>query len=148
VSTQTLSDTQLTITGTSLPLATTDVITFGPVLCITDYVQSTNTSVVCDLADTITSGDWVVVYLSEHGFIPNEIITTIDVPVNVTAVSPSTDVNFLGGDVMTITGTSFGYDVSNITAVWSDGTVCTVTSALMDSITCTNGRFTSSATNE
>jgi hypothetical protein len=148
VASQALIGTQLTINGTNLPIHTTDVITFGPVICNTDFNISTNTSVVCDLADTITSGEWTVVYVSEHGLLPNEINTTIAVPVSVTAVFPSVDVNFLGGDIMTITGTSFGYDASNITAVWSDGTVCSVKGAAMSSIICINARFTTNATSE
>jgi len=48
---------------------------------------------------------------------------------------------------MTITGDSFGYDATSITAVWSDGTECVVTAADMTWFTCTNARFTTTATN-
>lgn len=66
-------------------------------------------------------------------------------PVSVSAISPATEVNFMGGSEMTITGDNFGYDASVITATYQDGTVCTVTSASMTSFTCTNARFSDDA---
>lgn len=42
---------------------------------------------------------------------------------------------------MTITGDSFGYVVSAVSVVYSDGTVCKVKSVSMTSITCVNRKF-------
>jgi hypothetical protein len=50
--------------------------------------------------------------------IPNEIYDDIVVPVSVSAISPATDINFMGGSEMTITGDNFGYDASAITVTY------------------------------
>jgi hypothetical protein len=73
----------------------------------------------------------------------------VDIPIdtNVSAISPNTSVNFLGGDIMNITGDSFGYNTSAISVTYTDGTACTVTAASMTSITCVNARFTTEAAN-
>lgn len=142
ISAQTLDDTDLlTISGSLLPDASSDRIRLGPVSC-TPLTLSAET-ITCQLDDTRVSGEWIVRIVTIYGRIPNEISTTIDVPVVANSVSPSTDVNYLGGDVMTIVGDSFGYDESAITVTYDDGTICDVTDVAMTEITCVNRKFTS-----
>jgi len=43
-------------------------------------------------------------------------------------VSPSTQLNGLGGDELTITGDNFGTDINAVSVVFADETVCTVKS--------------------
>lgn len=59
----------------------------------------------------------------------------------VTSVEPATLVNYIGGGEMTIFGDSFGYDASDISVTYSDGTICKVKSADMTSVTCVNRKF-------
>ena len=66
-------------------------------------------------------------------------------PIAVSAVTPNTDINYLGGDIMTITGDNFGYNISAISVVYADGTLCNVRTATMTAITCENARFTTGA---
>lgn len=77
--------------------------------------------------------------------IPNAIETVITVPASVSSIEPSADINYLGGDTMTITGDNFGYDPSGITITYDDGTICDVLTAQMTVITCENRRFTRGA---
>lgn len=141
VSGQSLSDEGLLIiTGSNLPTEDSLVISFGPITCTTSSV--TETEIQCKLDDTRVAGEWTAVVQTTQGLLPNEIETPISVGLSVSDASPSTDVNFLGGDVMTITGDNFGYDTSVVSVTYTDGTECLVTSVDMTTITCTNDRFT------
>jgi hypothetical protein len=128
----------LTLTGTLLPNATTDRIYFGPIICSYDLSTHVNETIVCELEDTVVSGDWKAYILTEYGLIPNAIASSIEIPVVATAISPNVDVNYLGGDIMNITGDSFGYDISAISVTYQDGTTCDVTYANMTYILCEN----------
>lgn len=145
VSSQSLTDASvLTITGTSLPTNDASLnITLGPISCTQTSVSETE--IKCTLDDTRVSGEWIAVLVSDSGLIPNEISTAISIVASVSSISPSTDINFLGGTEMTITGDSFGYDTSVISVTYVDGTECVVSAVDMTSITCVNSRFTSDA---
>jgi hypothetical protein len=108
-------------------------------------MEYTAEAITCILDDTRITGEWVADILTVYGFLPNEISESITVPVDATSISPSTDINFLGGDVLTITGDSFGYDTDVVSVTFSDGTICTVLTVSMTEITCRSARFTSDA---
>jgi hypothetical protein len=74
--------------------------------------------------------------------IPNEITTELLVPVAATSVSPNTSINYLGGDVLTISGDNFGTDASVVTVTFDDATKCVLLTVSMDTITCMPNRFT------
>jgi hypothetical protein len=48
----------------------------------------------------------------------NEITVPISIPVNAASITPNTDINFLGGDILTIAGDNFGNDASVIQVVF------------------------------
>jgi len=50
------------------------------------------------------------------------------VPVQADSISPNTDINFLGGDELTITGDSFGWDTEVVSVNFEHGTICDVKS--------------------
>lgn len=130
ISTQVLADDDsLTLTGTLLPNDNTDKIRLGPVAC--SITTHSDAEIVCQLDDTRTSGEWRTYIRTEFGLIPNEIANAdkILIPVVATGISPNIDVNYLGGDVMTITGDSFGYNTDAISVVYDDGTICDVIDA-------------------
>lgn len=101
--------------------------------------------IVCMLDDTVVTGEWIASIMTQFGSIPNAIETVITIPASVSSIEPSSDVNYLGGDIMTITGDNFGYDPSGITVTYDDGTICDVLTADMTTITCENRRFTRGA---
>lgn len=53
-----------------------------------------------------------------------------------TSISPGTDLNQLGGDVLTITGSGFDKDMTKVAIAFSDATKCDVTSAAATEIKC------------
>lgn len=135
---------EVIIYGTNLPDHDDDVMWFGPTRCT--EMEYTAEAITCILDDTRITGEWVADILTVYGLLPNEISESITIPVDATSISPSTDVNFLGGDVFTITGDSFGYDTDVVTVTFSDSTICTVLTVSMTEITCRSTRFTSDAT--
>ncbi len=118
------------------------MIKFGPVLC--NVVTNTVTEITCDLETNAVSGNWIVVVSSPNGLIPNSITTELSVPVSTSSISPNSQINFLGGDLITITGDNFGTDASVISITFTDATECVIKSVSMDTITCITKRFTSS----
>lgn len=126
-----------------MPNATADVIYFGPTTCSYDKTQHDNETIVCELDDTRVSGEWKAQILTEYGLVPSQITQGLTVPVNAASITPEFDVNYLGGDIMTITGDNFGYDKDAVSVTYNDGTLCNVTEVTMTQIICENDRFTS-----
>ena len=126
-----------------MPNDDTDVIWFGLTRCT--ETSNDGSTITCTLDDTRVSGNWLVDILTVHGLTPTTVTTNINVPVSVSSITPNVDVNYLGGNVMTITGDSFGYDKHAIKVSYADGTSCDILSVTMTQITCENRRFTSGA---
>lgn len=117
---------EVIITGTNLPDSDSDVIWFGPTRCTETY--NDGSTIKCSLDDSRITGNWLVDILTVHGLTPNSVKTNLTVPLSVSSISPSTDVNYLGGNVMEIRGSNFGYDKSVVKVTYTDGTVCDVLS--------------------
>ena len=113
----------------------------GPVQC--NVVSNTATTITCDLVTSAVSGNWIVTVTSPNGLIPNEITTQLSIPVSVSSISPNSLINYLGGDLLTITGSNFGLDASVISITFDDATECVVQSVSITTITCYTNRFTS-----
>jgi len=90
------------------------------------------------------TGDWIALIRSDLGVIPNVIATPINIPVQVTSLSPIVPINYLGGEILTISGDNFGFDTSCIDVVFGDNTACQVVSASMTTITCMTNRLATS----
>ena len=60
----------------------------------------------------------------------------IDVALVIDSISPSVDLNQLGGDILTFTGTGFDSDTANTVIVFSDETTCIVQSAIDTELKC------------
>lgn len=61
------------------------------------------------------------------------------------SISPNSDLNQLGGDVLTFSGTGFdSLDISASSVVFSDGTTCTVLDATPTTLTCLVNGFDAS----
>ena len=70
------------------------------------------------------------------------------IPATVTSVEPSTAINFLGGDILEISGEDFGYDAKAVNVTFADGTTCDVIDVQMTFITCELNRFKKDAASE
>ena len=114
----------ITIAGTSLPTADVRVV-LGNVACGT--VTAAETSITCTLAENPAAGSWDVEVYEPKGRVPLATgVAKIDVALVVTAISPATGLNQLGGDVLTLTGTGFDKVMTNVAVAFSDSTTCAV----------------------
>lgn len=92
--------------GVSLPADLIDV-KIGGVGCGT--TSSDGTSISCTLAQGPAAGTYnMVEVLSDDGRVPvNLAVSAINVPLIISTITPSTDLNAAGGDVLTISGSGF-----------------------------------------
>jgi len=63
------------------------------------------------------------------------------VPLDIVSVSPSSGLNYFGGDIVTITGTGFSVDTSVMTVTFDDGTACNVLSSTDTELICETDAF-------
>lgn len=99
-----------TITPAAVPIQTSIVkrIRFANTDCIFDNSTSTHSELHCTLNDEPTCGEWIPQIYSAHGLIPvASTVQKIKVECTVTSITPNTDLNVLGGDNLTISGTNF-----------------------------------------
>lgn len=124
----------ITITGTSLP--TTDIrVVLGNTECGT--ITASATEITCSLSVLPAAGSWNVEVYELNGLVPIASgVAKIDVSLVVTSINPSTGLNQLGGDELTISGTGFDTDMSKLNVNFSDSTKCDVKSATATEIKC------------
>ena len=85
-------------------------------------------------------GNWDVQIVEPKGIVAVASSTKITIPITVTSVSPNSNLNPLGGDTLTISGTNF--DPSNKllnTVRFDDKTLCEVQTVTNTRITCITG---------
>ena len=81
------------------------------------------------------------------GLIPVANSLTIDIPLEITSISPNTDFNPYGGTQMTIVGNSLPQSVSDgtyLSITFEDGTPCLIETTSTTTITCITEEFASS----
>lgn len=115
----------LTIDGVSLPTDLLDV-RLGDVGC--GPVTGTATQIVCTLTKGAAAGTYPQVeVLTADGLVPVAgTVTPITVALSTTAVTPAVDLNSVGGDTLTITGTGLPQKAEQVDVSFSDATKCTV----------------------
>ena len=59
------------------------------------------------------AGTWIPQVRTANGSIPNT-GAPINIPLVVTSVTPNLNINYLGGDILTIVGSGFGNDLSKV----------------------------------
>jgi len=99
----TLTDGSLEITGTGFTREIR-MITFSNEPCLNVIVVS-DTSIQCTVVPV--AGDWQPVVIDAYGLIPTTTDAQIHVPLIVTSVSPSVDLNPFGDTELTIQGVNF-----------------------------------------
>lgn len=84
------------------------------------------------------AGAWSVRVYDVNGLIPvDEAVVALDVALVIDSCSPNTQLNQLGGDILTLTGTGFDPDYTNSAIVFSeDGTSCDIFFASATSVKC------------
>ena len=93
--------------------------------------------ITCSLNVAAAAGSWHVQVRDANGLTPHaDGLTAIDVPLSVDTIDPATDLNQLGGDVLTITGNGFDQIIDNTSVVFSDGTTCDLQTSTATEITC------------
>lgn len=101
-----ITDSVLTITGTDLPASIDDIVsvTYAQSTCTIDEDTIADTTIECTIDGDMVCGDVAPVYTTIYGVVT---VSADDATVTCTAtdISPSTEVNLLGDEVITITGT-------------------------------------------
>ena len=135
----------ISITGTSLPV--TDVrVVLGNAECGT--VTASETSITCTLAVLPAAGSWDVEVYEPKGRVPiASTVSKISIPLVVTSITPDSNLNQLGGDVLTLTGTGFDKDMSKVSVAFSDSTTCTIQSSSATEVKCLVNGFDKTALN-
>ena len=131
---QSLSGNDLIIDGTNLP---TDVTSVKLANSECGVITASTTQITCTLTTSPAAGSWDVKVTDASGLIPVDAsVGKINVALTVTAVSPSTDLNQLGGDTLTFTGEGFDNLAANTQITFSDGTSCDVTATSSTQVDC------------
>lgn len=142
--TQELNGSTLTITGTSLPTTDDVKVRFANSEC--SSVTATDTEITCTLGTGAAAGSWNVKVSDANGLTPlHADVVAIDVALSVDTITPYTDLNQLGGDILTITGTGFDLVTSSTDITFSDGTGCLILTSTDTEMTCEVDGFDTAA---
>ena len=112
-------------------------------------ITATDTQITCTLNFLPAAGEWCVDLIDYRGLIPiDDDVEPIAVGLVIDGISPNTDLNQLGGDLLTFTGTGFdSLDKRASSVVFPDATVCDVVGATPTSLTCIVAGFDADALN-
>lgn len=127
---------KITVSGTDLSTLTDTSIIFGGAPCGTITAEADTTTLTCNLAHEPYGGDHDVELYDSNGLVPGSGLSTINVPVTVSSMSPDTGLNKNGGDELTITGTGFPNSANLVEVKFSDDTLCLVSSSTPTEIVC------------
>jgi len=113
----------LTITGTNLPANTSMIrhVEFAHSKCTISAASST--SLTCTLDNVPVCGSHLPMLFSKMGLVnTTSTLTPTVITCTATSIVPTTDLNLLGGDNLTITGTNFPWNMprSDISITLSD----------------------------
>jgi len=127
---------EITVTGTEFP--TTDVtLEFGGTSCDTTTIVSDGSSLTCTLLNYPAAGTWFVSLIGTNGLIPvDQNVSGITIDLNVDSISPNTDLNQNGGDILSISGDGFPLSASDISITFSDGSTCIIVETTDTLVTC------------
>ena len=137
----------LSVVGTDLPdIADISNVEFAKSLCVIDQNSLTPTGFDCILSQEATCGTFSTILRSKFGLVPVDAgAANIDVLCTITSASPVIEINVLGQDNITISGTNLPYDVttSDIKLVFSDpdSTTCVPQISKTDELVCLTSQF-------
>ena len=93
---------------TSTTQSPIEKIVFGQTDCVLDDSTTTSTEITCTMIDEPVCGNWHPEIYSSKGLIPiASTVSKLSVDCTVSTMAPLTDLNVLGYDNLTISGTNF-----------------------------------------
>lgn len=104
----------LNIVGVSLPTNITNLtsVTFAHSTCSIDAATYSETNIDCTLDRAPVCGDFSPVVLTYLGIVPNDAaVVNETVTCTISAVTPTSSMNLIGADNVTITGTNFPWEL-------------------------------------
>ena len=138
----------VTVVGTDLPASAADIqsVDFALTECVVDADSVSATGLECTLALSATCGDHVPVIVSRWGTIPGAAeLVPITVVCEITGIFPLTELNLLGADNITLSGTHFPHKLSSSTVEiqFDDGqaTKCAPVATKEDELVCLTDAF-------
>ena len=143
VLTMTVNNLDVSFTGTNMPLDLASV-TLGHTNCV--IASSDATSISCTLVTPLFAGTWLPEIKDSKGLLPLAVgFAGQTVSLVVSNVTPATDLNPAGGDIITITGSGFPSVISLSSSIFSvmfdDGNVCTLTASSPTQMQCLTEGF-------
>jgi len=140
----------LAITGTSFDVSNIKEIWFAKSKCTVDPSTLTATNIDCTLAREPTCGTFIPIVIADMGIIPgNAALVGVEVACTVTGATPLGNLNLLGGDNITISGTNFPHELSDSTVVLnfddSQTTTCVPQTSTTSTLVCLTGAFDTSS---
>jgi hypothetical protein len=143
---------KLVLTGTDLPTAVEDIqdVIFAKSKCTVDSTTLSATNLECTLEREPTCGSYLPILNSKLGRIPNDAALVEQVvSCTITGSSPTTDLNLLGGDNITLSGTNFPHDLrtSNVVITFDDAqsTTCEPQISATGELVCLTAAFDAAA---
>jgi len=138
----------VTVTGTDLPASAADIqsVSFALTECVVDADSVSSEGLECTLPLSATCGDHVPIIVSRWGTVPPAAdLTPITVTCEITGIFPLTELNLLGADNITLTGTHFPHRLSGSTVEiqFDDGqsTPCEAVATKEDELVCLTAPF-------
>ena len=105
-------------------------------------VVASSTSITCTLATSAAAGSWDVQVTDASGLIPVDAgVPNINVSLTISTISPSIDLNQLGGDKLVLAGMGFDTVTDGTVVSFNDGSSCDVTSSSSTQLECTVSGF-------
>jgi len=139
----------VTITGTELPALAVDIqsVSFALTECVVDADSVSAEGLECTLALSATCGDHVPIIVSRWGIVPAAVdLTPETVTCEITGLFPLSELNLLGADNITLTGTHFPHKLDGSSTVeiqFDDGqaTKCKAVASTEGELVCLTEAF-------
>jgi len=142
----------VTITGTDLPALATDIqsVSFALTECVVDADTVSSAGLECTLTKEATCGDHVPMIMSRWGGIPAAAdLTAVTVVGEITGIAPTAELNLLGADNITLTGTHLPHTLSTSTVEIqfddAQATKCVAVATKSDELVCLTEAFDADA---
>ncbi len=95
--------------------------------CDITNMVATESEITCTLTSLPAAGSWNIEVFDLKGLIPVDPSTAlIEVDLVIDSVTPNTQLNQLGGDILHLIGTGFDQNFENTELLFPDGTTCDI----------------------
>jgi hypothetical protein len=136
----------ISITGTDFDASPIKEIKFAKSRCLVDAATFSATNIDCTLEREPTCGTFIPVVIADMGIIPGDVsLVGTEVVCTATSATPFSNLNLLGGDNITISGTNFPHELSDSTVVLNfddaQTTTCVPQTSTTDTLVCLTGAF-------